>query len=248
MSVGNLHAKSITVQPGTITTISITPSQIVTSPNAKGLSIKKRKCLFRDENLDLHLFKYYTQSNCKFECQLKMAYDRCQCGPWDFPHMNSSWPMCDRYGRECFKTMMQNASLARKCACPLDCATTRYSSSIDTTYLDPELICSNKEYSKFLSNGNTGYPPKFILHFKNLMYNKDMGYDTICIERTKNMAIVKFQITDDIITRIKKTQRMTFADFLSNIGKHGTLAFFKYCFCRNILQEELLAYFLALVF
>ena len=34
------------------------------------------------------------------------------------------------------------------------------------------------------------------------------------------MAIVRFEIADDIITRIKKTERMTFADFLSNIGKY----------------------------
>ena len=45
--------------------------------------------------------------------------------------------------------------------------------------------------------------------------------NAMCIERTKNMAIVKFEIADHIITRIKKTQRMTLADFLSNIGKQS---------------------------
>ena len=68
----------------------------------------------------------------------------------------------------------------------------------------------------------TGYPPSLIQQFRQIIKEKPLADDdnqARCIERTKNMAIVRFEIADDIITRIKKTQRMTFADFVSNIGK-----------------------------
>ena len=69
-------------------------------------------------------FRQYTQSNCIFECQLKTATDRCQCVAWDYPQLKSM-PICDRFGRECFKTIMSNASLGNTCDCPLDCETSR---------------------------------------------------------------------------------------------------------------------------
>ena len=69
-------------------------------------------------------YRKYTQSNCIFECQLKTASDRCKCVPWDYPQIERM-PICDRFGRECFKTIMTNASLGNTCDCPLDCETTR---------------------------------------------------------------------------------------------------------------------------
>ena len=69
-------------------------------------------------------YRKYTQSNCIFECQLKTATDRCQCVPWDYPQIERM-PVCHRFGRECFETIMTNASLGNTCDCPLDCETTR---------------------------------------------------------------------------------------------------------------------------
>ena len=68
----------------------------------------------------------------------------------------------------------------------------------------------------------TRYPPQFFNKYDRVIKG-DLSSDTTkkyCIKRSKNLAIVKFEIADQIITRIKKTQRMTFADFLSNIGKN----------------------------
>ena len=45
--------------------------------------------------------------------------------PWDYPQIERM-PICDRFGRECFTTIMTNASLGNLCHCPLDCETTRY--------------------------------------------------------------------------------------------------------------------------
>ena len=219
MSVADIYGKGIKVEPGTVTTFTITPSQIITSPNAKSLSVDKRQCLFRDEMKSGSIFNDYTQVNCQFECLLKSSYEKCHCVPWDFPKLNETWKICDLFGRECFKTLMKNTTESSKCNCPLDCATTRYAYSIDTTPLNPALICSNKNVEKFLASGITGDPPKFIRHYEKILYGKDTKPELICIQRISNMAVAKFQIVDKIITRIKKTRRMTFADFLSNIGR-----------------------------
>ena len=72
-------------------------------------------------------YRKYTQSNCIFECELKIASDRCQCVPWDYPQLErvKRMPICDRFGRECFTIIMTNASLGNTCDCPLDCETIR---------------------------------------------------------------------------------------------------------------------------
>ena len=67
-------------------------------------------------------YRKYTQSNCVFECQLKNASDKCQCIPWDYPQL-TAMPICDRFGRECFTSVM--TTVGPKCECPIDCETTR---------------------------------------------------------------------------------------------------------------------------
>ena len=50
------------------------------------------------------------------------------------------------------------------------------------------------------------------------MYGQDINDIDICINNTRKLAIVKFQIATQIINRIKKQVRVTTADILSNIG------------------------------
>ena len=222
MSIANLD-QGANVEVGYETTILITPSQIVTSPSAKGLPIEKRNCLFKKDSRRLEFFKEYTQANCFFECHLKFAYEKCQCVPWDFPYMNKTWPICDKFGRECFRIKMKDPNHDKQCNCHLDCATTRYAISLYSSAIDAKIICKNDmKHEKFLTEPYTGYPPSLIWQYRQIIEKEPLAEDNNqarCIERTKNMAIVRFEIADDIITRIKKTQRMTFADFVSNIGK-----------------------------
>ena len=219
MSVADLLGKGASVEAGYITTFLIKPSQIVTSPSAKDLPLDKRKCLFKHDNKKLELFEGYTQANCHFECQLKTAYATCECFPWDYPNLNASWKVCDWMGRKCFRAMIKKTNLNEQCDCPLDCATTRYDYSLHSTVIDAKKLCKNKVFKDLLASGITGYPPRFIRRYEQITRGKDINDYDACIERTKNMAIVNFEIVDHIITRIKKTKRMTTSDLLSNIGK-----------------------------
>ena len=59
----------------------------------------------------------------------------------------------------------------------------------------------------------------FIRRFEQVVYGKDIGSEEICKDNLKGMAIVKFQLASKVITRIKKTKRVSFSDHVSNIGK-----------------------------
>ena len=67
-------------------------------------------------------------------------------------------------------------------------------------------------------------PPRFIRRYEEIMSGSvENDFNAIkkaaCIRRMKNIAIVNFQIENKKLIRIKRTQRVTFADKLSNIGK-----------------------------
>ena len=103
------------------------------------------------------------------------------------------------------------------CDCPEDCVTTFYYYSVSTTLIDAEALCDNNEIKEFWNQGL--FPTKFIAMYEQIIYGKEIGAVAKCIENTKKMAIVKFQIASKMITRIKRTQYVTFAGTLSNIGK-----------------------------
>ena len=126
MSIADLRRSGVEVEPGYISTFLITPSQIVTSWSAKDLPEKDRQCRFNFESRKLKLFKEYTQSACLFECQLRDAYNSCQCIPWDYPQFQEGIPICNRFSQDCFEKAMADTNSSSTCDCPFDCATTRH--------------------------------------------------------------------------------------------------------------------------
>ena len=62
-------------------------------------------------------------------------------------------------------------------------------------------------------------PPRFIRHFEEIVNGKSNNEMDLCIERVNHLAIVNFQIDTQTVTQIQRTERVTFANTLSNIGK-----------------------------
>ena len=123
---------AINVKAGYISTIRITPSQTVTSPDTLHMPKEHRGCQFQHENDDMTIFKVYTEANCNFECKLKIALENCHCMPWDYPHFNDSVATCDRFGGLCFKMFLDHDETMKQCQCLPDCTTTTYSYSMDS--------------------------------------------------------------------------------------------------------------------
>ena len=125
------------MEAGYISTFLITPSQVVTSKDARGMSEDQRGCRFFFESKELKLFKDYSQSSCLFECQLKQASRKCQCVPWNYPQLEPI-PLCNYVSQNCFEKVMGDTSVLANCSseCPYDCATTRYQYSVSSTAFD----------------------------------------------------------------------------------------------------------------
>ena len=238
LSVADLIDTGVDVKAGYISTFLINPSQTITSNNTKHLSQEKRQCQFKNENRNLELFKDFSEANCIFECQLKTVFGKCGCTPWDYPVLNDSMPTCDSFGRLCFKKFMVHPNTTKTCNyCAHDCTTTRYSFSVYSTRIDADVLCSNDQFRKALQYGTHlsknqpyGYfamPPMFIRRYEQIVQEKDIGHMNMCLERVKNLAIVNFQIESPFFTRIKRTQRVSFADTLSNIGRYLS-TYYKY--------------------
>ena len=64
--------------------IEITPIGQITSKEYKALDFQQRKCYTEDEFSESSMFKSYTVNNCKYECGIKTAKQKCKCLPWDF--------------------------------------------------------------------------------------------------------------------------------------------------------------------
>ena len=102
--------------------------------SATTIDEKRRKCRFATHNKGLTLFRRYSQGACQFECQIKMAIEKCGCVPWDYPQLAEAnlTEVCEGWGRHCFESDLRNdAKRLKFCRhCLPDCSITRYISSI----------------------------------------------------------------------------------------------------------------------
>ena len=118
----------------------------------------------------------------------------------------------------------------------------RYTYSVSSTAFDIEVLCNKNNrdnplaqaFSSSLGKSPNAYPPMFIRRFEQVVDGRDIGEESICRENLKGMAIVKFQIASQIISKIKKTKRVSFSDQLSNIGKY----FQKNIYCQHLLLPK----------
>ena len=121
---------------------------------------------------------------------------------------------------------MEDPKTIKQCEhCAHDCTTTGYWFSIYLTKIDENYICSDKRFRIALEYGTAKsefyrMPPQFLRRYEDFLQHKnETSLMQRCIERVKKLAIVNFQIDNQYFNRIKRTQRVTFADTLSNIGK-----------------------------
>ena len=104
----------------------------------------------------------------------------------------------------------------------------RYTYSENSRPIDLERYCdwssSTDDTSLFYSRywDSFGNLPNFIRNYEEAIYGRSSDKKQHCINNTRqNVAIVHFHIAssaNDLINKIVKTPRVTYADILSNIG------------------------------
>ncbi len=98
--------RGIRVKPGYRTTIKVVPSQVIATPQLKGLAVSERQCRMSDETDGLKFVEEYSQNACQFECALSKSLEQCLCKPWNYPWSDKEFlenvTLCDMYGNYCF--------------------------------------------------------------------------------------------------------------------------------------------------
>ena len=103
----HISSPAMTLSAGMEYVIDVKPQLVKTTEAFKAMNYQQRKCKLEHEVEENSIFKVYTQKNCKYECYIKNAEDKCRCIPWDFMHKNVLAEECDIFGRTCFYNAME---------------------------------------------------------------------------------------------------------------------------------------------
>ena len=81
----NMRSNSFSIPLGYSTVVYITPKVREIDESAASLSEAERGCRLSKDASGLDIFKIYSREGCLLECQIKQAYKKCGCFPWNYP-------------------------------------------------------------------------------------------------------------------------------------------------------------------
>ncbi len=81
----NMRSNSFSIPLGYFTVVYITPKVREIDDSAARLSESERGCRLSKDAGGLDIFKIYSKEGCLLECQIKQAYKKCGCFPWNYP-------------------------------------------------------------------------------------------------------------------------------------------------------------------
>ena len=151
-SLPDLRQSYISLPAGFHYTIKV--SAEISSSNqeiADSLFPEERYCRFAEESEKSVMFERYDKTNCIFECQMKKAYDKCGCVPWNYPPFqkpnkdgsDSLTPVCDTFGNACFDKFLteQVGKSIAHCECLPNCNGISYSYTMKKEKLNVDNYC-----------------------------------------------------------------------------------------------------------
>ena len=246
LSVANMNG-ALEVMTGTEVAVSITPLQVLTTPDLESLDEGQKKCRSHHEIGQSKMFSIYRQDSCHLECRLIQVEQRCFCSPWQYPSIDVNLPICNGFDG-CIEEILTNATIEDQCYqdCPVDCTMMRYSKVSTAKPLDIERICTQKwkedSLEHMLQNalgGDDSDPSKFIRNYQQIAYDKDISDEDICQENLQRIAIVRLSIEDRLVQSIKRSRRVRITDHFSNIGNKHWIILYEKVFYLILFQVGL---------
>ena len=220
--VPNMLHGSNEVRPGATTTFTVWPQLIETSKDLSVNSVQKRSCQFNFEG-SLKLFQNYHQDGCIFECLLEKSFEVANCTPWNYPYLTENQQTCNFEGAGYFEKQMKNTTYLESCQehCPQECTKIMYTSSVSSEPFDVEGLCDEKYWPAydphfFFIKGN---PNGLVRNFEAIVNGKDMSRQEFCKSTLQRIAIVQIRLASNLVTAIKRSQRVTLTGHIANIGE-----------------------------
>ena len=204
----------------------------------------------------------YTKNNCKYECHVELAHEKCHCIPWDFVH-NIEAEECDVFGRMCFYDSISNYTKYPINLCPhciKACDSTKYIKAMTKSvplYKGLKIykrkykfanihclggICGNctgsKAFCKFMMDNNHTLIDK---EFKNLINNKgEYDFKKYRLDLQRHMIIIHLKFVQPQMDIVDT--RYSLMDKIANFGGNfGIFAEITGCSFLGILNLFILA-------
>lgn len=150
--VPNTLSQFLFIPIGRDITISMKPSVIETSKNLLKYPSKLRQC-YTEEEKKLRFFKFYTKSNCEFECLTNFTLKHCGCVKFSMPRDNATL-VCNATKIKCiFEAERTWLSLgaethddAVECNCMAACLEINYDPLLIWNYYDFHRMFKSYDY------------------------------------------------------------------------------------------------------
>ncbi|XP_058119454.1 uncharacterized protein LOC131284777 [Anopheles ziemanni] len=104
MEVAEISKRQYSFQESYYTTVELMALEILTSRNARDLSVRQRQCRFTHEGELLLFSPVYSYNLCRIECRMKLAFKLCGCVPHFYRPIgkgNFRYRICDFEGLRC---------------------------------------------------------------------------------------------------------------------------------------------------
>jgi amiloride-sensitive sodium channel len=114
------------------TQIAIKPFAIKSTEDLRKYDPKVRHCYFDGEKR-LTFFRFYTQSNCEYECYLHRLKAKCGCVAFYMPHKPAT-RICQSSGeKSCHCEFREHYGRSKDCGCLPSCTSMSYDTEITST-------------------------------------------------------------------------------------------------------------------
>ncbi|XP_023340883.1 sodium channel protein Nach [Eurytemora carolleeae] len=244
-----VSAKSIPIHEGTETFIALSAQVTKSTESVQSMSQTRRSCLLENEvnvpdlNVNLNVFKSYSQANCLLECQAAATLSLCNCLMYYYPKFpkkfvaanlkqgNNSACTFDQLQCLVNKTGFLNANVGKTtikypgvqdgivCDCPDDCDQTMYTKEITSAPLRDN---NNAWFNKILclkgqcTTSNQLFKKEYDAFSK--YYNGDSCVDETFEKKLLKNSLVHVYFKDLGVTKFSKDQLFGWVDILALVG------------------------------
>lgn len=214
--------------------IEVRPTGQTVSKDFKSMNYEDRNCVLSNELQVNSTLKKYFKQNCKYECRVNIAKEKCKCIPWDFPLKTTDDAIeCDIFGRTCFSNAIKKTTNENSCShCKDTCEYMEYPKT-KVKWKEREYIESFENWPKYLheylldANG-TIEPLTWFEEFRD-SFDKMEGEEKTSMQskkdgigrRMKQMIIVHVSFASQRVEMNFMDTRYTLSDRLGNLG--GTI-------------------------
>ena len=232
----NMKRESQRVKPGYNILWKVQALEVIPSEDLQDVPYRKRKCKFSHEVEGMDSFNVYSQTACEFDCQIKKAFEFCQCYPWFIPPKagKTRHVLCDVDGNLCFDSVMSNKEVIEECTCLPTCH------NIEFTYVEYssplQLHCKTNAPPKverdlidrMIQNGYNSFTHIFLNGTKWEPYwqEYDGNLRPLCKEIEKYLSKVTIMFDKKTYIRSRTNVKVTFTDKLAAFGKTFIIDFF----------------------